>query len=243
MKNLTAPDQTFTTLTYPAVVGTIHSAASLAAGLRMRGQQCDWLELRVDNFFPEVQELRRIAPKLRLPRILTVRHPSEGGMANATEGLTPGRRRALYRDFLPVAGMVDLELRQAATMKEVLREARGAGRGVILSFHDFQRTPRPKRLRELARRAREAGADIFKVATMTRTARDLAWLIEFLAVEKASLPLAVMGMGPYGKISRLVLARSGSCLNYGYLGTPNASGQWPVALLKARIREIMKDEG
>jgi len=45
-------------------------------------------------------------------------------------------------------------------------------------------------------------------------------------------------MGIFGKISRLVLAQAGSCLNYGYLGTPNASGQWPVALLKARIAEL-----
>jgi 3-dehydroquinate dehydratase I len=48
----------------------------------------------------------------------------------------------------------------------------------------------------------------------------------------------VMGMGKYGKISRLVLAQAGSCLNYGYVGTPNASGQWPVAALKARIAEL-----
>ena len=67
---------------------------------------------------------------------------------------------------------------------------------------------------------------------------DLAILIEFLADEKARLPLAVMGMGVFGKISRLVLAQGGSCLNYGYLGSPNASGQWPVAILKERIAEI-----
>jgi 3-dehydroquinate dehydratase-1 len=157
------------------------------------------------------------------------------------KGLTPGLRRALYGDFLEVAGLVDLELRQAGAMKEVIRDAREGGAGVILSHHDFRRTPAPDQLRELARRAADAGADIFKVATMTREARDLAVLIEFLADEKEKLPLAVMGMGVYGKISRLVLARAGSCLNYGYLGSPNASGQWPVALLKALIEELSEE--
>jgi 3-dehydroquinate dehydratase-1 len=128
-------------------------------------------------------------------------------------------------------------------MREVIRQARAAGAGVILSHHDFNRTPRPEKLQDLARRARDAGAEVFKVATMTRGPRDLAMLLEFLADEKdAGLPLAVMGMGAYGKISRLLLARAGSCLNYGYLGAPNASGQWPVAVLKARIEELMKDE-
>jgi 3-dehydroquinate dehydratase-1 len=230
--------QISTILAYPAVVGTIHSAVSLAEGLRIRDGECDWLELRVDNFFPQVAKLRRAASKLRCPRIVTVRHSSEGGMAGA---LTPRQRRALYADFLEVADLVDVELRQAAPMKEVIREAAAEGTGVILSHHDFTRTPRPEKLRELALRARDAGADIFKVAAMTRSPRDLAALLQFLA-DARGVPLAVMGMGEYGKISRLALARAGSCLNYGYLGTPNASGQWHAALLKERITEIMNYE-
>jgi 3-dehydroquinate dehydratase-1 len=45
-------------------------------------------------------------------------------------------------------------------------------------------------------------------------------------------------MGPLGKLSRLVLAKAGSCLNYGYLNTPNAPGQWPAARLKTLLEEI-----
>jgi len=222
-------------LSHPGVVGTVHSFASLAAARKLKRRQCDWLELRIDNFFPHVGELRRLAPRLACPRIVTVRHATEGGAAPA---MTARERRALYGDFLEVAGLVDIELRWAGALSAVIRQAKEAGVAIILSHHDFQRTPRPGKLRELARRAREAGADIFKVAAMTRGERDLATLIEFLADEKKRLPLAVMGMGTFGKISRLVLAQAGSCLNYGYLGTPNASGQWPVAQLKARIAEL-----
>jgi 3-dehydroquinate dehydratase-1 len=236
---MTSASQKTISLSHPAVVGTVHSAASLAAAGKLRPEECDWLELRLDNFFPHLGQLRRAAPKLRCPRIVTVRHPSEGGVANA---MTARERRALYGDFLGIAGMVDVELRQATAMKEVLRQTREAGAGVILSFHDFRRTPPPRALRELARGARDAGANIFKIATLTRSPRDLARLMEFLADEKGGLPLAVMGMGAYGKVSRLVLAQAGSCLNYGYLGAPNASGQWPVALLKARIAELQEPD-
>ena len=222
-------------ITHPAVVGTIHSSGSLAAALRLGMGECDWLELRVDHFFPILTPLRLKAQKLAIPLILTVRHASEGGKG---VGMTLRQRRAIYGDFMDIAGMVDIELRQAAAMKDVIREAKRAGLGVILSFHDFHRTPDPVKLRELALRAAETGADICKIATTTRTAADLAKLIDFLANEKAPLPLSVMGMGIFGKISRLVLAQAGSCLNYGYLGTPNASGQWPVALVKARIAEL-----
>jgi 3-dehydroquinate dehydratase-1 len=225
-------------LSHPAVVGTVHSDASLAVAGRVRAKQCDWLELRVDHFFPDTAALLRKAAKMALPRIVTVRHPSEGGKVAA---ISAGVRRALYRDFLGVAGLVDIELRQAGTMRQVIREAKEAGVGVVLSFHDFRRTPAPARLRELARRAADSGADIFKVAAMAQTAGDLAKLIDFLANEKTPLPLAVMGMGRFGKISRLALAQAGSCLNYGYLSSPNASGQWPVAVLKARIAELQDE--
>ena len=232
MKN---SSQIATSLSHPAVVGTVHSDASLKAARRIRPDQCDWLELRVDNFHPHLEALRLQSPKLACPRIVTVRHPAEGG---AAKGLTARERRVLYRTFMHVAGLIDIELRSAVAMAEVVREARDAGIGVIFSYHDFHHTPTPAKLRELARRAAGAGADIFKVAAMTQTPSDLATLLEFLAIEKKRLPLAVMGMGLYGKVSRLVLAQAGSCLNFGYLGTPNASGQWPVALLKARIAEL-----
>jgi 3-dehydroquinate dehydratase-1 len=230
------PSQISISLSHPAVVGTVHSSASLAAARRLRPGLCDWLELRVDQFFPDTKPLLRAAASLPAPRIVTVRHASEGGGAPA---MTARQRRALYADFLPVAGLVDIELRQAVAMDEVMRHAQQAGVGVILSHHDFQRTPTPAKLRDLARRARDAGADVFKVAATARDARDFAILIEFLANERGRIPLAVMGMGTkFGKISRLASAQAGSCLNYGYLGTPNATGQWPVALLKARIAEL-----
>ncbi|MGA3170471.1 MAG: type I 3-dehydroquinate dehydratase [Chthoniobacteraceae bacterium] len=227
------PSQIATSLSYPAVVGTVHSAASLAAARRLRKGQCDWLELRLDSFFPKLDPLRRVGPRLPCPRIVTVRHSSEGGAP-----LTARERRAIYRDFIPMASLVDIELRRAPAMDDVIRRARDARAGIILSHHDFAHTPSPSKLRDLARRARDAGADIFKVAAMTHGARDLATLLEFLAHEKSRLPLSVMGMGPFGKVSRLALAQAGSCLNYGYLGSPNAPGQWPAALLKSRIAEL-----
>jgi 3-dehydroquinate dehydratase-1 len=222
-------------LSHPAVVGTVHSSASLQAAARAGKRECDWLELRVDNFFPQTRPLLAAARTLRLPRIVTVRHPSEGGAAAA---LANPARIELYSAFLEIAGLVDVELRHARAMRPLLRNAKAAGAGVILSFHDFQRTPPLARLREMALRARDAGADIFKVATKTAAARDLALLLEFLADEKTALPVAAMGMGQFGKISRLALAKAGSCLNYGYLATPNADGQWPVAILKKRIAEL-----
>ena len=48
-----------------------------------------------------------------------------------------------------------------------------------------------------------------------------------------------MGMGPLGKVSRLVLAAAGSRLNYGYLDKPQVPGQWPALELVRRIEEVL----
>ena len=55
------------------------------------------------------------------------------------------------------------------------------------------------------------------------------------SAKKQPLPLSVMGMGRFGKISRLLFAQAGSVLNYGYLDRPNASGQWEATSLKKRL--------
>lgn len=221
-------------LSGPAVVGTVHSARSLSVARKATQSDCDLLELRLDHLFLSAPAFFRALSPLPLPCIVTVRHTAEGGAG----ALSLSRRRDLYLEFMGRAAFVDLELRSAQALMPVIAEAKRVSAKVILSYHHFTRTPPESKLRELSGRARDLGADIFKVATVTNTPRDLAVLMNFLTAEKSALPLSVMGMGAFGKISRLVLASAGSRLNYGYLGTPNASGQWPARLLKARLREL-----
>ena len=221
-----------------AVVGTIHSAASLSSGLQWRKGTLDFLELRVDAFAAEGAEmdaLEKSVARLKIPLIVTVRHPLEGGAGS----LALAWRRALFGRFLPYASLVDVELRSAGALAEVIDRAQAQGVAVILSHHDFRATPSLARLKELRRKAARAGASVFKLACMTHTARDLAVLVDFVAASRASVPaLAVMGMGVFGKISRLTLGRAGSVLNYGYLDRAQVSGQWPAPLLKERLREL-----
>jgi len=219
-----------------AVVGTIHNPKALAVALKLSGKAADFLEVRVDAFSgaASLAALEKALPRLKLPLLITVRHPLEGGGGS----LTLAQRRALFARFLPYASLVDVELRSAAALKSVIAQAQSEGIGVVLSHHDFQKTPSPARLQGLRNAAARAGCDIFKVATVARSARDLVTLLDFLTARSfATLPLAVMGMGEFGKISRLALGKSGSVLNYGYLDKPQVPGQWAVALLKERLRE------
>jgi 3-dehydroquinate dehydratase-1 len=217
----------------PMVVGTIPSSAALQLALRLKPGAVDLFELRVDHFAGDPEPLLRAAARLRAPRIVTVRHRAEGGAAE----LSAARRRELFGRFLPLAQFIDIELRSLHALAGVADDARLAGAGVIVSAHFFKNTPPLARLKALRERARVAGADIFKIATLTRTLGNVLSLARLL-VPAPRVETSVMGMGECGKLSRLLLACAGSRLNYGYLDAVQVPGQWPAPLLKQRLGEL-----
>ena len=194
------------------------------------------LEIRVDAFAPGLAPLLRALPRLRVPLVITVRHPAEGG-ANR---LSLARRRALFAEFLPFATLIDIELRAAAQLAATIAEARSRGAQVIISDHHFKAMPSAAQLWRTIHRAHSSGGDICKVAARAETPAALAKLLSLFNA-RPPLALSVMGMGRFGKISRLLLAQAGSVLNYGYLDQPNASGQWEATLLKKRLAELASD--
>jgi 3-dehydroquinate dehydratase-1 len=218
----------------PNVVGVIDSPRALEAALKLKPGDVDLLEVRVDMFAGKPTKLLSTIQDLAHPLVVTVRHPHEGG----ANGLPASRRRELFHLFLPHAAMLDVELRSLETLKDVIAAARAANVLLIHSFHNFQSTPPESRLFELARRALLARADVFKLAAQTNTPTDLARLLTFLSKQKR-IHIGIMGMGRFGKVSRLVFAQAGSVLNYGYLDRPQVSGQWSALELKKRIDELI----
>ena len=221
----------------PKVVGAVHSPGALRRALRIRPGEVDFLEIRVDAFAPDPAPLLRALPRLRVPLLITVRHPAEGG----AHRLSFAQRRALFAQFLPFAALIDLELRSVEKLASTISAARARGVRVIVSDHHFKTTPPAARLQHTIRRARAAGADICKIAALAETPAALARLLALFA-QPQPLPLSIMGMGRFGKISRLLLAQAGSVLNYGYLDEPNASGQWEAVLLQKRLAELGADQ-
>jgi 3-dehydroquinate dehydratase I len=197
------------------VVGVIHTVGGFSdAG----NPALDAAEVRVDAL-PATPCLRQVAD-LSVPAILTVRHPDEGG----ARPIDDEERLAHYLALLPAAAAVDIEMRSAKGLSNLLETVRSEKKTLILSFHDFEATPSLAKLRSIGARARRAGADIVKIATRTDRAAEVARLLVLL--EEAPGPLAVMGMGALGRASRLLFAKAGSVLNYGWLDKPQVPGQW-----------------
>jgi 3-dehydroquinate dehydratase-1 len=212
------------------IVGVIYSRADLQRAIRLRNPP-DLFELRLDALAESLESIRHGIDKLPGPFIITARHPREGG-ANQ---LSPRHRRELLLAFLPHAAYVDIELASARNLVPVLRAARAGNVRLIVSFHDFQRTPSPARLDEILRKAQSLDPNLVKIATRTDTPADLRRLLDFFERSQRTRNVVVMGIGKLGRKSRLALARRGCALNYAHLGTARVAGQLSIPELRRAL--------
>ena len=213
----------------PRIVGVIASRADLDRAVRMR-RQPDLFELRLDRLAGLTDRVENLLPKLRTPLIITARHPREGGAGEL--GLR--HRRDLIARFLRHTNYIDIELRSASALQPLLKFAENKNVRRIISFHNFKSTPNVRILAAKARAAKSHGADIFKVATRTDTPIELGRLLEFITNNRLDLPLAVMGIGKLGAISRVLLARAGSALIYASISaTSDVEGQLSLEQFRA----------
>jgi 3-dehydroquinate dehydratase-1 len=217
------------TLKAGAVVGIVDSPEAARKALRLPDGVVDFLEWRVDY-------LGEVMPTAKFPWIVTARHPSEGGK----NAMSATARRDALSKLLPRASIVDIEVRSLASLRSVVRQAKESKVVVLASFHDFKKTPALARLREVIRQAEDQGADAVKIATHTAVPSDVARLLELFSSTR--LPLALMGMGPLGMSSRVLLANCGSVLNYGWLHAPNVPGQWAARELAGVLRQCTGQE-
>jgi 3-dehydroquinate dehydratase-1 len=213
------------------IVGVIATVADLEMAATMSTPP-ELFELRLDHLVPFQEEVESSIKNLTAPVIITARHPAEGGANNL-----PGtRRRELLARFLRYARYVDVELRSAESFHPLLNSPLNRNVERILSLHDFDSTPTPRSLHAKARTAKSLGAVLFKVATRTDTAAQLARLLEFIAHDDAAIAVSVMGVGKLGAVSRVLLASCGSTMAYAALADKQVEGQLSVPQLQESFR-------
>ena len=216
----------------PRVVGVLSTAdgldkLDLAAGV----PPCDLVEIRLDLLPQGIvwQPKATLLDSKGLPVLFTLRLASEGG-----HWTRPDRERLpVFAEAAKVASLLDVEFKSLIA-HEVAALAKGEGKQVIVSFHDFEKTPGYEDLAAVVREA-QSFASVVKISTMAHTQSDLA-VLEKLLAGGWQVPICVIGMGPIGAASRLTFATKGSCLTYGYLDQATAPGQWSAAELSARLR-------
>jgi 3-dehydroquinate dehydratase/shikimate dehydrogenase len=200
----------------------------------------DLIEIRLDHLpHPDCAALARHSTK---PLIWTLRHESEGG--KFTGSIDEQIDRLITA--IDVGGeFVDMEFQRwqlAGSARERLvnkiTALRAAGREVrlILSWHDFQRTPTDLKNR-VEQIADEPHADIVKFACTAETIFDNFHVFEILheTLHKAAKPTIAIAMGSAGAITRILAAKFGAFLTFAAMDATSSSapGQLTVEQMKA----------
>lgn len=155
----------------------------------------------------------------------------------------PGRVSEIERISLLTAAIsagaayVDLEIDAPLSSRRDIAEAARAFRSrLILSFHDWSGTPSRAALEDIRAKGFELGAELVKIACRSGGAAENARLLSLLDYPK---PVIAIGMGPAGKITRLVGPLLGAPFTYAApaAGRETAPGQ----LEAGRIRSIWED--
>jgi 3-dehydroquinate dehydratase/shikimate dehydrogenase len=201
--------------------------AAIRAARLAAEPEADLVELRLDSMTRPDPD-GAMAGRTR-PVIVTCRPLREGGMFDGSE---EERLRILTRAHELGADFIDVEWDAAV---EPLVRAR-AGRGVIVSRHDFSGTP--ANAAEVLAQLRSVGGEIAKLAVTTERPSDLLALLHAVPQDGSSI---VIGMGGAGMATRILAGRFGS--RWTYAGNAIAPGQITAARLQQEFhfRRIRPD--
>lgn len=207
----------------------------------------DVLEIRLDllgirDLEIATETIRKIKSETGLPVIVTNRSNTEGGNWEGKEA----DRVGLLTNLLSIKDgpdAVDIELSAEREERDsVVKAARTCGKTIIISSHDFLKTPSFQEIKATLEEAFLAGADIAKLAVMPRSMRDVLDLLKVtLDAREAGKAVCTIAMGELGKHTRVIAPFYGSVLTYASVeGTVSAApGQLPVDKLK-KIMELLE---
>lgn len=224
----------------PIVAGT-HAGAMRA--IERSAAAADVIELRMDlirhgRLFELIHQVRTCKKSAAV--LVTHRR------ATQSSPLQERRRITVLKDAVGLgADYVDVELQTDPLLREdlltTIRDLKNRT-ALIVSHHDFHRTPTLRALKALFHGCVKAGADMVKIVTWARNPEDNLRMLRLISVAaQEKIDLISFCMGPEGRISRIAAPILGSRLSYVSLhkGGESASGQLTVTEMN-RIMKILR---
>ncbi|MFL1408175.1 type I 3-dehydroquinate dehydratase [Acinetobacter baumannii] len=206
----------------------------------------DLAEFRIDllSFASDTKQVIALGHELKKilgnkPMIATIRTKNEGGqleISDADYGKT-------YQAYLknPFMDWLDVEMfRDQKVVSEIVQKAHQKKVLVVMSNHDFQKTPNQDEIEKRLLKQDQMGADVLKIAVMPKSKQDVFTLMNatLKVSQKTTKPLLTMSMGQLGTISRVATANMGGSYSFGMIGQASAPGQIDVTKLKQILQTV-----
>lgn len=211
-------------------------------------QNCNLIELRID-FYENIHDLKQVHELLlqvrqqtNLPLLLTYRSLKEGGHIQLSD--------QEYLSLVQTAcqsgciDIVDIELESGNMLVYQLVEIAHQNHvKVLMSYHDFEKTPAVLEMKERLEKMEIMGADICKIAVMPFSYKDVIQLLNTTIEmsQRLTRPLVTMSMGKIGKITRIVGELVGSSITFASVGQSSAPGQLTLEDMQTLLEVIHHD--
>ncbi|WP_106913635.1 type I 3-dehydroquinate dehydratase [Acinetobacter baumannii] len=206
----------------------------------------DLAEFRIDllSFASDTKQVIALGHELKKilgnkPMIATIRTKNEGSqleISDADYGKT-------YQAYLknPFMDWLDVEMfRDQKVVSEIVQKAHQKKVLVVMSNHDFQKTPSQDEIEKRLLKQDKMGADVLKIAVMPKSKQDVFTLMNatLKVSQQTTKPLLTMSMGQLGTISRVATANMGGSYSFGMIGQASAPGQIDVTKLKQILQTV-----
>ncbi len=191
-------------------------------------KKSEYAEIRFDFLRPEaVPEALQLVKKHLRRCVCTLRPKAEGGrfQGNEAERTSILKLIAEYNPYL-----IDIEYSTLSKNKELLNYVRKTGTPILVSWHDFRKTPPFSRLAEKLQQMKKISKHI-KIVTTANSVRDTTAVLSLY--KKQNSNLIAFAMGDFGRISRILCLYLGSPYTYVSLGKPVAPGQFSLDEVKS----------
>ncbi|MBP7954462.1 MAG: type I 3-dehydroquinate dehydratase [Parabacteroides sp.] len=207
----------------------------------LQDKACDLAELRID-FFEGAEDVAKVKELLAVVRpelankglLFTWRTKGEGGEL----AITVDDYFNLLDEVIQTGNVdaIDIEYFFDQTrMVSTIELAKKHNVAVIMSNHDFDKTPAKEEITSRLIGMKKAGADVAKLACMPQSAKDVLTLLTATEEVKAQYPdepIITMSMGKLGVVSRICGSVFGNGMSFGAAKQGSAPGQVEIGILK-----------
>ncbi len=201
---------------------------------------CDLIEFRADHFEDALDLgktkslLRKIKRVIKKPMIFTFRRFEEGGNVEAPIEYYKALLNMVADANL--ADLIDVEASVAKDDPKLVPGLKEMDACVIISKHDFDKTPDKKDILLDFLNMQSMGADIVKMAYMPNSKKDVLNLInaaDEITGDFASCPVVTISMGHLGMVTRVLGEFIESPITFAAITKSSAPGQVNVEGLKS----------
>ena len=231
----------------PRVIGNVQDIESAE---KVKEQGADFIEIRCDLAQPSSTEhvealVEGIRNAVDLPIIATIRKTVDGGDWYKFKK-NDRDRMPIFESIVDTVNGVDIEL-NADIQEDVTKLFKSKNKFVILSHHDFSKTPSVEEMLKLIEKMHDQDCDAIKTSFMTCGEEDymaaVVALSAYVSDESNTKPISLITMGHHGRPGRFMLPLFGSCFTYGCAKNAKAPSQPRVEelvdyLKKAKAKKV-----